>query len=158
VHHAIIAADTSEHFRLFAVNNPVGEAIGILTYMILPVIIGSLIGRGMIYLWMRKSGWRSQAFSPWAASTVIGVFSFVFMYGTLIFSAGGIHTLGAALFTLFYIVFLCAPIIVLLGLGVRNYIVGLVRERPSMPNWSVCLISVTSLIAEYFWLGYALRS
>jgi hypothetical protein len=158
VYHAIIATDIRWYFHLFATNNAVGEAIGILTYMMLPVIIGTLIGRGVIYLWMRKSGWRSQAFSPWAASTAIGVFAFVFMYGTLILSAGGIHTLKATLVSLIYIIFLCGPIIVFLGPGAIIYLAGVVRERPSMPSWSMYLISVTSLVAEYFWLGYALRS
>ena len=150
MHDAIIVAARAGPFELFAVGSPLGEIKGIILYIILPAAIGTLVTRLMIHLSRKRTTGESSEYSPWTVSVMMGALSVAFLFGFFVFYAGNVYTPQSILWRCFFAIFICSPIIIL-------HVFWIVLRKELFPAWSLYLVSVLSLVSQYFWLMYALN-
>jgi len=139
---------------MFANDDLVGEAKGILLYVIVPLLIGILSVRLCIYVWVRWRGYRWHSASPALVSVMIGT-----LLLPLILSVGLMRRANSFqhfIADLILVTMLALPILVIVGPSLLFYITGAIPRESRFLSAAVYGLCAGSLLIEYFYLRSAL--
>ena len=138
---------------MFANDDLMGEAKGILLYVIVPFLIGILLVRLSIFIWMSWSGFRWHKSSPLPVSVMIVT---LLLPVPLIVEVmrHGVHSFQGAMTALTLAVVLAFPIPIVVGPLLLIYSVRALQESSSVLNVTVYALCAASIVVEYFYLGW----
>jgi hypothetical protein len=148
-------------FEVFAINDPIGETYGILAYMVVPVIVGASISYLFVLLSDIQRNARRSIIDASTISLMFGVLSyvlaiFVYLYFISVLMSGWsiIRIFGAILISLA----VTAPIYLITGpLVVINLMYYKIHQR-NLPIYIIYLVLLSSMMMEYFYIGYFFKS
>jgi hypothetical protein len=144
----------SNTFEIFSFENPLAEIRGVLLYMVLPVIIGTILSFVVSYLWTMRSNSEIRATSLLPRSVMRGIVLAAFGYMIAFVARSSIHQLLPSLILSFVLVW---PALLIIG---TLFLIDFLTRRASkrLPIWFLYGTSLIAVIAEYFWLGELLQA
>jgi hypothetical protein len=140
---------------MFANDDLVEEAKGILLYVIVPLLISILLVRLCIYIWASWRGSRWRSASPTLVSVMIGTLLLPFILSVGLMRRANSFQHAMTEFTL--VTYLAFPMLVIVGSLLVIYAAGVIqRESRFLSAVIYGLCCAGSLVVEYFYLRSAL--
>jgi hypothetical protein len=140
------------HRGLFANDDLTGEMNGILLYVILPLVVGILLARLCIYIWMSWRGSKWSNASPTAVATMIGTLLLLTVPVIIGIWGHRVDSIHSAAVALISGIVLTVPILAVVGTLLLIYAGRLIQEVRPISRSVVYSLCAASVVAEYFYL------
>ena len=136
----------------FSLDDPGGELLGAVSYVLLPIAVGTLLSRFGIYLSMRRHGAPpSHLFSPMVASLMMGILSYVLVVFAFL-NSRGVPSVTSVVLRFVFTLVLTWPLLLMLGPVFGLYVSRTLRGQSLPPSYALYVLCVLSLVLEYYYV------